>query len=86
MKLGLIGRAPHSYDDAFMATMAGAYLEQTAWTQLRLGAVRDLVDPHAGERVLDLGSAGGAVTHFLSTFGCEAVGVDSEERRRRPVP
>ncbi len=80
MRLGLVGRAPRSYDDAFMATMAGAYLEQNAWTQLRLEAVRDLVDPHAGERVLDLGSAGGAVTHFLSTFGCEAVGVDAEPR------
>ncbi len=80
MRLGLIGRAPRSYDDAFMATMAGAYLEQTPWTRLRLGAVRDLVDPHPGDRVLDLGSAGGAVTHFLSTFGCEATGVDAEPR------
>jgi SAM-dependent methyltransferase len=80
VRLGLIGRAPHSYDDTFMATMAGAYLDQTAWTRLRLDAVRDLVEPHAGERILDLGSAGGAVTHFLSTFGCEAVGVDAEPR------
>jgi SAM-dependent methyltransferase len=80
MRFGLIGRAPSSYDDAFMATMAGAYLEQTAWTRLRLDAVRELVEPRRGDRVLDLGSAGGAVTHFLSTFGCEAVGVDAEPR------
>ncbi len=78
MKLGVIGRAPASYDEAFMATMAGAYLAQTPWTRLRLTAVRDLVEPRAGDRVLDLGSAGGAVSHFLSTFGCEPVGVDAE--------
>jgi SAM-dependent methyltransferase len=80
MRLGLVGRAPATYDDAFMAAMARAYLEQTAWTRLRLSAVRDLVEPERGDRVLDLGSAGGAVTHFLSTYGCEAVGVDAETR------
>lgn len=80
MKLPLVGRAPASYDDAFIATMASAYLEQTPWTQLRLAAVRDLVEPEAGERVLDLGSAAGAASHFLSTFGCDVLGVDSEPR------
>ncbi|MBD0290238.1 MAG: class I SAM-dependent methyltransferase [Thermoleophilia bacterium] len=80
MRLGVLGRAPSSYDDAFMARMASAYVEQTPWTQLRLAAVRDLVEPRAGEHVLDLGSAGGAVSHFLSTFGCRVVGVDSELR------
>jgi SAM-dependent methyltransferase len=80
MRLGLVGRAPAEYDDAFVAAMARAYLEQTAWTRLRLSAVRDLVEPAPGDRVLDLGCAGGAVTHFLSTFGCDVVGVDSERR------
>jgi SAM-dependent methyltransferase len=80
MRLGLVGRAPAEYDDAFVAAMARAYLEQTAWTRLRLSAVRDLVEPTPGNRVLDLGCAGGAVTHFLSTFGCDVVGVDSERR------
>ena len=80
MRLGLVGRAPSTYDDAFMATMARAYLEQTPWTRLRLSAVRDLVEPRPGDRVLDLGSAGGAVTHFLSTFACDAVGADAEAR------
>lgn len=80
MRLGLVGRAPSVYDDDFMSAMAGAYLDQTPWTQLRLAAVRDLVEPAPGDRVLDLGSAGGAVTHFLSTFGCEPTGVDAEER------
>jgi SAM-dependent methyltransferase len=78
VKLGFVGRAPSSYDASFMDRMAGAYLAQTPWTRLRLAAVRDLVEPEPGDRVLDLGSAGGAVTHFLTTFGCEAVGVDSE--------
>jgi SAM-dependent methyltransferase len=78
MRLGFIGRAPSSYDESFMDRMAGAYLAQTPWTRLRLAAVRDLVEPQPGDRVLDLGSAGGAVTHFLTTFGCEAVGVDAE--------
>jgi len=72
-------RAPAAYDEAFMDTMASAYLEQTPWTRIRLAAVRDLVEPRPGDRVLDLGCAAGAVSHFLSTFGCDVVGVDSEE-------
>jgi SAM-dependent methyltransferase len=71
-------RAPTSYDERFMDTMAEEYLGQTAWTRLRLGAVRDLVEPTAGDRVLDLGCAAGAVTHFLATLGCDVVGVDAE--------
>jgi SAM-dependent methyltransferase len=70
--------APESYDAAFMRTMASAYLDQTAWTRLRLATVRALVEPAPGDRVLDLGCAAGAVTHYLSTFGCDAVGVDAE--------
>ena len=70
-------RAPASYDETFMDAMADAYVEWTPWTELRLAAVRDLVEPSPGERVLDLGCAAGAVTHFLSTLGCEPVGVDS---------
>ena len=78
MRLGVLGRAPESYDATFVATMARAYLDQTPWTRLRLAAVRDLVEPKPGERILDLGCAGGAVTHFLSTFGSEPIGVDAE--------
>ncbi len=78
MRLAWIGRAPTAYDATFMARMAGVYLDQTPWTRLRLAAVRDLLRPQPGERVLDVGSAAGAMTHFLSTFGCRAVGVDSE--------
>ena len=63
---------------------------EDAWTRLRLAAVEDLVEPRAGERVLDLGCAAGAITHFLSTFGCEPVGVDAEpvaiERARALFP
>jgi SAM-dependent methyltransferase len=70
-------RAPASYGEEFMDAMADAYLRRTPWTELRLSAVRGLVEPSAGERILDLGCAAGAVTHFLSTFGCEPVGVDS---------
>jgi SAM-dependent methyltransferase len=73
-------RAPSSYDATFMDTMASEYLERTPWTQLRLDAVRDLVDPRPDDRVLDLGCAAGAITHFLSTFGCEVTGVDLEPR------
>jgi SAM-dependent methyltransferase len=58
--------------------MADAYTEQTRWTKLRLSAVLDLVEPHPGERVLDLGCTAGAVTHFLTTHGSETVGVDLE--------
>ncbi len=80
MRLGLLGRAPSEYDDAFMANMAAAYLRQTPWTRLRLAAVRDLVEPRPGDRILDLGSAGGAMTHYLATFGAHVVGVDAEPR------
>jgi SAM-dependent methyltransferase len=70
--------APEAYDERFMDTMASAYLERTPWTELRLAVVKDLVDPQPGDRVLDLGCAAGAITHFLSTFGAESVGIDSE--------
>lgn len=90
MRLGLIGRAPSEYDETFTANMARAYLDQTPWTRLRLAAVRDLAEPAPGERILDLGSAGGAVTHFLATFGSDVVGVDAEahavETARRLFP
>ena len=41
-------KAPSSYDERFMDTMANEYLERTPWTELRLAAVRDLVDPQPG--------------------------------------
>jgi SAM-dependent methyltransferase len=80
MRLPALRRAPAEYDERFMDTMAAAYLERTPWTELRLEAVRALVEPRPGERVLDLGCAAGAVSHFLSTLGCETVGVDAEPR------
>ena len=73
-------RAPSSYDETFMDTMASEYLERTPWTQLRLDAVQDLVGPQPDDRILDLGCAAGAITHYLSTFGCEVTGVDLEPR------
>ena len=78
MRRFTVARSPAQYDESFMDAMAAAYLERTPWTRLRLAAVEDLVEPRPGERILDLGCAAGAVTHFLSTFGCETTGVDSE--------
>jgi SAM-dependent methyltransferase len=78
MRLPAIGRVKNEYDRAFMERMAQAYVDQTPWTEIRLAAVRDLVEPKAGDRVVDLGCAAGAITHFLTSFGCEVVGVDSE--------
>jgi len=80
MRLPAFRKAPAEYDERFMDTMASAYLERTPWTELRLEAVRALVEPQPGERVLDLGCAAGAVSHFLSTLGCETVGIDAEPR------
>ena len=71
-------KAPSSYDERFMDTMANEYLERTPWTELRLAAVRDLVDPQPGDRILDLGCAAGAITHYLSSFDAESVGIDFE--------
>lgn len=73
-------RAPAEYDDVFVQRMASAYLERTPWTELRLQAVEELVEPRAGDRIVDLGCAAGAITHFLSGFGCRVVGVDAEPR------
>ncbi len=73
-------RAPAEYDEAFVNAMASAYLERTPWTELRLAAVRDLVEPRPGERILDLGCAAGAISDFLSGLGARTVGVDAEPR------
>jgi cyclopropane fatty-acyl-phospholipid synthase-like methyltransferase len=80
MRLPAFRRYDGEYDEGFMDTMAREYLERTPWTRLRLEAVEDLVEPRPGQRVIDLGCAAGAITHFLSGFGCEVVGVDLEER------
>jgi SAM-dependent methyltransferase len=80
VKLGLIRTgAADDYDDAFMDAMASEYERGTAWTRMRLENVRLLVDPHPGDRVLDVGSAAGAIAHHLSTLGCDTVGVDRSE-------
>jgi SAM-dependent methyltransferase len=73
-------RAPSEYNDAFMDKMAGAYLEQTRWTRLRLSALLPLVEPRPGDRILDLGCAAGALTHFFSQRGADVTGIDSEPR------
>lgn len=78
MRKAVFGLGATSYDARFMDTMADEYIRQTRWTKLRLSAVEELVEPRAGERVLDLGCAAGAIAHFLSGFGCETVGVDAE--------
>jgi SAM-dependent methyltransferase len=71
--------AAGDYDEAFMDAMASEYDRQTPWTRMRLENVRLLVDPRPGDRILDVGSAAGAIAHYLSTLGCEAVGVDLSE-------
>ncbi|HJU37489.1 MAG TPA: class I SAM-dependent methyltransferase [Gaiellaceae bacterium] len=73
-------KAPADYDESFMDTMASQYLERTPWTELRLAALRELVEPAAGDRIIDLGCAAGALTHYFSGFGATVVGVDAEER------
>ena len=73
-------RAPSEYDDAFMDKMADAYLEQTRWTRLRLSALLPLVEPRPGDRILDLGCAAGALTHFFSQHGATVIGIDSEPK------
>lgn len=80
MRLGLIKTgASAEYDDEFMEAMASEYERMTPWTRMRLENVRLLVDPQPGDRVLDVGSAAGAIVHYLSTFGCDPVGVDLSE-------
>jgi ubiquinone/menaquinone biosynthesis C-methylase UbiE len=78
--LGLIRTgAAGDYDEAFMDAMASEYERGSRWTRMRLENVRLLVDPQTGDRVLDIGCAAGAIAHYLSTFGCETVGIDLSE-------
>src|SRR5919109_3650366 len=63
-----------------MDAMASAYLERTPWTKLRLAALTGLVEPRPEDRILDLGCAAGALTHFFSQSGATVIGVDSESR------
>jgi SAM-dependent methyltransferase len=83
-------KAPSCYDEHFVDTMASAYLNNTAWTKLRLRAIYDLVEPQPGDRIIDLGCAAGAITHFLSGFGAATAGLDSAplaiERARSLFP
>jgi SAM-dependent methyltransferase len=72
-----IRKSPRSYDERFMDAMASAYVEQTPWTRLRLEALRDLVDPKPGNRIVDLGCAAGALTDFFSAAGASVVGIDA---------
>ena len=80
MRRLVLRKAPAEYDETFMDTMASQYLERTPWTELRLAAVHELVEPAAGDRIIDLGCAAGALTHYLSGFDASVVGVDAEER------
>jgi len=61
-----------------MDKMASEYVRQTPWTRLRLGALVKLVEPVSGDRIVDLGCAAGALTHFFSQFGATVTGIDSE--------
>lgn len=76
-RLPALFEAPAAYEERFVETIASAYLNRTPWTKLRLAAIRDLVEPRPGDRIVDLGCAAGAITHFLSAHGCHVVGVDS---------
>jgi SAM-dependent methyltransferase len=80
MRLPAFRRAPAEYDEHFVDTMASEYLDRTPWTELRLEAIHSLVEPASSERVLDLGCAAGAISDYLSSLGCETVGVDAEPR------
>jgi SAM-dependent methyltransferase len=92
VKLPRLTYSPYrsEYDEEFMASHGDKYERRTPWTRMRLANVQELVDPQPGDRVLDLGCAAGSMAHFLSAFGCEAIGCDdaptaiNEARRRYP--
>ena len=92
MRLRTVLHAPYrdSYDEEFMDKTARSYEQRTRHARMRLANVRELVDPHPGDTVLDLGCATGAMAHYLSTLGCETVGADyaptAIERARELYP
>lgn len=67
------------YEQWFFDNMLKAYLDNYPWTMLRLKHIEKLVQPGKGEKIIDLGCASGAISHFCSTFGAKVVGVDLSE-------
>jgi trans-aconitate methyltransferase len=64
-----VSKPTQAWDPATYARHAGFVAE--------LGApVFELLDPHAGERILDVGCGDGVLTAKLAAQGCEVVGVD----------
>lgn len=70
------------YDGKFFENMKDAYLrgETEPWTKLRLSHIEKLVEPKKGQKIIDLGCAAGAITHFCSGFGMDALGIDFSEQ------
>lgn len=66
-----------AYDrPAWYRELTELYLQGDPWTLLRLREIERLVAPGPAERIVDLGCASGALSHFLAGFGAQVVGVD----------
>ncbi|PSR21062.1 Methyltransferase domain-containing protein [Sulfobacillus thermosulfidooxidans DSM 9293] len=60
--------------DAFCATPLGSFVEA-----VERQMVAELLDPHPGERVVDLGCGTGTYALWMADAGCAVVGVDESE-------
>ena len=64
------------YQEAFFEDMRDTYLRKDPWTRLRLKHIERLVRPSPGDKIIDLGCAAGAVSHFCWSKGASVLGVD----------
>jgi ubiquinone/menaquinone biosynthesis C-methylase UbiE len=53
------------------------YARYQGWDRRHLGTIRRFLDPHPGERILEVGCGPGHLTKRLQDLGCRAIGVDA---------
>lgn len=66
----------NGYDEMFFDKLYQKYINNTLWSRLRLKQVLKMVQPRAGEKILDLGCASGAISDFCGKFGANVTGID----------
>ncbi|MBN2495506.1 MAG: class I SAM-dependent methyltransferase [Deltaproteobacteria bacterium] len=63
-------------DPRYFEHMRENYAHRSAWARLRMAQIVRMVDPRAGDRILDLGCGPGYISELLARRGAEVTGVD----------